>query len=457
MKLNHDEFVALLARAMESDEGEASKALGAWVESVVREAEESGSCYVEGLGTFRKKEDGSMDYQPAETLALEVNHKYAGLSPIEVSPPKPGLVDSADEETADTEGEPAAEEADEGDDPFGIAGYREEELPEEEPDARYGEKTDAEREDDREPADEFDREEEPEGEQELEPWEKEEREFEPEDEAGVDPEIEPEIDPEIEPEIDPEIEPEIDPEIEPDEESEPAFSESLQPEDTESSSRPFLLPRLSLSQRLKTRGGASKNRRSGKSEKLMWLIPVAALLIVAILLYFHFDGQRLSRVHIDDRPVVQNEIPVPAPREDREEEQVVQEFVPSPEPVEDVAPPPDVDVTPEPVEDVAADPADEVIRNMALPYGLRGPEDEVLIGAYTIVVHSLRNERKSEIEQRRLENQGYKATRWETVLPNGNTTYRVGVGQFKTVSDAERAIEELPEPFRSNNFIIRIR
>jgi hypothetical protein len=423
MKLNHDEFVALLAVALESDEKEASGALSAWVDAVTRETEEKGFCAVEGLGAFRRADDGLMEFQPDDVLALEVNYKFAGLRPIEVSPPasSPTLGAGGEEEEPGVEAGKSEQEIESGAEDVE---HREDEEPVFEPD-----------------------EVEPD---EVEPDEVEPDEVEP-DEVEPD-EVEPEWKPE--PEFEPEIEPE--PEYEPDTEPEPELAGSGM-EDEETSSRSFTLPKLSLSQKLKARSGASKNRRRSATDRLAWLIPVAAILIVAVLLYFHFDGQRLSRTHIDDRPIARQEVPVPAPRDDREQEPAGQEFVPSPDPVEDVAPPPDAGREPEMVNNVAADPADEVIRDLALPYGLKGPEDEVLIGAYTIVVHSLRNERKSEIEKQRLENQGFKATQWSAVLPNGNATYRVGIGQFKTVSDAERAIEDLPEPFRSNNFIIRIR
>ncbi len=503
MKLNHDEFTALLAKALDSDEKEASLALEAWVDAVVRETEENGSCDVTGLGTFRKGEDGSMILEPEQSLSLEVNHKFAGMSPIEVSPPTsvrpeaeedaaadadPGISDPQkpdreddkirdeddkirDEDEIpgetipeDTEQEiPASdtpeEPADEHD-PFGIKEYEEEGFPDDleeelEPGASFepdAESRSEEGKDEAEPEFESGRRPEyPEHEKDTD----DESQFEYDPEGTSDPDEEKlGFDSEFDDESDAERGDEGDPDREPDAERE---FEPVERDDYAASDKPFTLPKLSLSQRMKPSKGASKNQSRNKSAKIMWLIPIAALLIVALLLYFHFDGQRLSRTHLGDQAVVQDEIPVPIPEEENDEEQVVQEFVPSPDPAEEVAPPPDMDVRPEPVEDVATEPADEVIRDLALPYGLMGPEEEVLIGAYTIVVHSLRNERKSEIEKQRLENQGYKATRWSTVLPSGITTYRVGIGQFKSVSDAERAVEELPEPFRSNNFIIRIR
>ena len=446
MKLNHDEFVALLAKALDSDEKEASRSLETWVDAIVRETEENGSCDVTGLGTFRKGEDGSMIMDPEKSLSMEVNHKYAGMSPIEVSPPKSvqpkaGEEDDIPEETTpeetvaeDTEHDIMASDKQEEQggehDPFGIKEYEDKGSPDE-------------------------LEEESETGASIEPDPDDETQFQDDPEEPPEPDAEKgDFDYEFEDESDAERGDEEDRDREPEAEREFEPAES---DDTGSTSRPFAFPKLSLSQRVKPSRGASKNRSRYKSEKMMWLIPIAALLIVALLLYFHFDGQRLSRTHLGDQAVVQDEIPVPIPEEENDEDQVIQEFVPSPDPVEEVAPPPDRDMRPEPVEDVAAESVDDVIRDLALPYGLMGPEDEVLIGAYTIVVHSLRNERKSEIEKQRLENQGYKATRWSTVLSSGITTYRVGIGQFKSVSDAERAVEELPEPFRSNNFIIRIR
>jgi len=490
MRLNHDEFVALLAKALDSDEEDASRALEAWVDAVVHETEENGSCSVSGLGTFRKADDGSMILDPDTSLSMEVNYKYAGMSPIEVSPPKSVQPDADEDAASEAESETEADTEADIEAADAAPGISDPEKPDQEGDKpRDGEEVPEDKtpvEDTEQDIPESDAPEELPGEQDSFGIKEYEEEKLPDDlDEDKKPEAPPEQDPAEEPQLgydsgmttDPDEEKtdfdtdfddseqasdrgdEWDPDREPLAEEEPDAAEELEAaerDDAGASSRSSAFPKLSLSQRVKSSKGASKNRSRDKSEKIMWLIPIAALLIVAVLLYFHFDGQRLSRTHIGDRAVVQDEIPVPLPEEE-EEDQVIQEFVPSPDPVEEVAPPPDPDVTPEPVEDATTEPLDDRIRDLALPYGLMGPEDEVLIGAYTIVVHSLRNERKSEIEKQRLESQGYKATRWSAELPGGITTYRVGIGQFQTVSEAERAIEELPEPFRSNNFIIRIR
>lgn len=429
MKLNHDEFAALLARTLDIEESEASGKLQAWVDAVASETDEKGSCHIAGLGTFRKEVDGSMDFQPDDVLSLEVNHKFAGLSPIEISPSK-SAPEEPSEEAPGLEPESTGDEPEDVADPFGIADQPPvDQLHDSEMDA--------------------DTEEEPSGEPGFGAGADDDRKRDPEateSDEDQDPVEEHESGPE---EAETGLEDERMPGY--------VYGSETEPEEEPEAHKQFSLPKISLSQRVKPSGGAAKHRRRDRREILVWLVPVAAILVAALLLYFHFDGQRLDRRNLGDRPVVQEQVPVPVPDERKEDERPVQEFVPAPDPVDEVASPPDRDRVPVPVEDVGEAPADELIRDTALPYGLRGPEDEVLIGAYTIVVHSLRNERKSEIEKQRLENQGFKATRWAAVLPNGNTTYRVGIGQFSTVSDAERAVAELPEPFRSNNFIIRIR
>ncbi len=95
--------------------------------------------------------------------------------------------------------------------------------------------------------------------------------------------------------------------------------------------------------------------------------------------------------------------------------------------------------------------------NSASPYGLMGQEDQLLYGAYTIVLHSLEDADRAEDVQKELQQEGYKTTLWPAEIDQNQTNWRIGVGQFETVSDAMNASDELPEPYRSNNFIIRIR
>jgi len=90
-------------------------------------------------------------------------------------------------------------------------------------------------------------------------------------------------------------------------------------------------------------------------------------------------------------------------------------------------------------------------------YGLRGPEDDLLHGAYTIVLHSIDDRERALLEKSVLESENFKATLWQANVGGGRINWRIGVGQFQTVSNALSAIPDLPEPYREDHFIIKIR
>lgn len=88
-------------------------------------------------------------------------------------------------------------------------------------------------------------------------------------------------------------------------------------------------------------------------------------------------------------------------------------------------------------------------------YGLKGKVNGAIPNGYTIVVHSLRNREQAKVNRQALEEQGYRAVISRANV-QGVTYYRVGLGQFKTVQAAQKAINRIPEQFRSSNFIKRI-
>jgi hypothetical protein len=90
-------------------------------------------------------------------------------------------------------------------------------------------------------------------------------------------------------------------------------------------------------------------------------------------------------------------------------------------------------------------------------YGLRGPVDQLLVGSYTIVLHSIPDNDRARLEKSVLESENFKATLWPANVGGGRINWRIGVGQFETVSDALSAIPDLPEPFQRDHFIIKIK
>lgn len=102
-------------------------------------------------------------------------------------------------------------------------------------------------------------------------------------------------------------------------------------------------------------------------------------------------------------------------------------------------------------------PASQTATTESGSYGLLGPEEELLYGAYTIVLHSISNRDRALLEKSVLESKNYKATVWQANVGDGQLNWRIGVGQFETVSEALSAIPSLPDPYQEDHFIIKIR
>jgi len=88
-------------------------------------------------------------------------------------------------------------------------------------------------------------------------------------------------------------------------------------------------------------------------------------------------------------------------------------------------------------------------------YGLRGRADDRVSKGYTIVIHSLQDLQMAERRQQKLQKAGYRALVSKATV-NGTTYFRVGLGQFQSVADAQQAVDQIPEEYQDNNFIKRI-
>lgn len=97
----------------------------------------------------------------------------------------------------------------------------------------------------------------------------------------------------------------------------------------------------------------------------------------------------------------------------------------------------------------------EPINKQQNRYGLHGDPNRDLSNGYTIVVHSLRDQQKAEQNRQQLQEAGFRALISQAQV-QGTTYYRVGIGQFGTVDDAQQAIDDIPEQYRDSNFIKRI-
>lgn len=90
-------------------------------------------------------------------------------------------------------------------------------------------------------------------------------------------------------------------------------------------------------------------------------------------------------------------------------------------------------------------------------YGLHGKASNEIGDYYTIVVASFQDQDKAGLVSKRWKNRNYRVV----VAPghvHGQIWYRVGLGQFSSVSEAEHAVKELPNRLQDNqhHFIRRI-
>ena len=115
----------------------------------------------------------------------------------------------------------------------------------------------------------------------------------------------------------------------------------------------------------------------------------------------------------------------------------------------------------EPPEDIIpsdpAEPARETeVSNEDQPlYGLRGSVMEEANNGYSIVLHSFTEEENARNTAESLTQQGYRSIVSSRTVAD-RTMWRVSVGQFETLQDAQQATRNLPEPYNTQNFIHRI-
>lgn len=89
-------------------------------------------------------------------------------------------------------------------------------------------------------------------------------------------------------------------------------------------------------------------------------------------------------------------------------------------------------------------------------YGLHGEVNPSANDGYTIVVYSLKNGANARNIKGQIEADSYRALLKKVPNGNGETYWRVSIGQFETISDAQQAARELGQPYRDHHFIHRI-
>lgn len=88
-------------------------------------------------------------------------------------------------------------------------------------------------------------------------------------------------------------------------------------------------------------------------------------------------------------------------------------------------------------------------------FGLRGDTQPMDGRVFSIIVHSLPNRSEGNLQCNEIAALDLRCVVVEATA-NDQTTFRVGIGQFQTYAEAQRRVNDLPEPYRSRNFPARI-
>lgn len=88
-------------------------------------------------------------------------------------------------------------------------------------------------------------------------------------------------------------------------------------------------------------------------------------------------------------------------------------------------------------------------------YGLTGNWNGSVNNLYSIVVHSFYNQLRANEVASGFENDGYRTVVTERIV-NELEVWRVSIGQFQTIEEAQSSAAALPEPYNTEHFIQRI-
>jgi len=97
-----------------------------------------------------------------------------------------------------------------------------------------------------------------------------------------------------------------------------------------------------------------------------------------------------------------------------------------------------------------------VTMNSDVNFGLNGVEQAISGRVYSIIIHSLPSKVSAQQQCNEISSLNLRCLVREATGPQGRTTYRVGIGQFNSIESAESAIAQLPEPYKSRNFVARV-
>ncbi|TVR32342.1 MAG: hypothetical protein EA390_05305 [Balneolaceae bacterium] len=444
MKINKDKLIELLVDKTNMEKVEVEEQLQQLIQRIIDAAERGKALEIKEFGLFYFDENGDLTFDPSKELSTEINFKYAGMEPVELKPPRDSASDDAvaapdeKEEPTPKTAKPAQESKPESDtdeddeeldDIFGLDDMDEDDEevtagePEEEPVSKRPFET---------PADKVDREDDPfsgllgDASSKLSASEKG---FKEEPSDSDDDEVPPS--PSIK-----DSKKDSDAE-EPAGKSTKKVPEKSSPK-TPAKSSPKVPAKVETDPAVKAKKTAKpKTPSKPRRDPVMVVISVVLVFVLVAAAFFVIPGF-LEETEQVEAPV---ETPAeePLPPTEADATNVL-------EPVE-----PDEEITVE--EEQVEEPAPEETEQAR--YGLMGELVDDANDGFSIVLHSFRQEDVARQQAAQLASDGYRVlVSGRTV--QGQTAWRVSVGQFPTIAEAQERAGDLPSPYNTDNFIQRI-
>ncbi len=486
MKINRAKLIELLVDKTGMDADEIESQLKQLIDRILDAAERGKALEVKEFGMFYFDENGDLKFDPSDELSTEINFKYAGMEPVELKPARDQDSDaqandlSYEEEADDTEDEPASSTGSDMDEIFGfnVEDQEEDEGPIED---------DAEGPDGGaliSPPDKVDRDIDPfsgllgdastkmkgsdAGDEKDEDADKDDpfsfisEEYE-ESEEDKEKEEEMESTPTMGVEEDEDLESEPvfaldDEEMDLDDDFEDDDSDDLSkifddpeprpepvPEISESDEEPVPEPEVVAAKATESKRESKSKVSKDKSEQrdpITMVISIGLIIILIVIGFLVipslFESEDSGTEVVTDPPEEQVES-LPGEQEESSPEETQEDVTPA-EPEQETEVTEEEPVQPEPEQPV---------------YGLMGDLVEEANDGYSVVLHSMQSEVRARSEAADLASDGYRVL-VSPRLVQGSTVWRVSVGQFPTISEAQQAAAELPSPYSTNNFIQRI-
>jgi len=426
MKIDKQKLIDLLAEKTAMDPKEIETQLNQLVARIQDAADKGKALDIKGFGMFYLSESGDLKFDPSEELQTEVNYKYTGMEPVEIKKPR---------ESADSSSQLSAENKPES---------SEVEQDQDKVDNRDLKKAESKSEQDKIDSEAAAKQEE----EEIEP-------------SGKDVEKKDQTEKKSEEAYDPfagfdhgfvktdddsgSEDKESKKEPKPDE---PVSDEK--PADVQGKSektvadKPKAVPEIGAKSEKKTYNRPEKKKRNPVSIIIAAIVGILVIVIGIIV---------ASELGIFGSSVAPQEFaqdqsqPVSPPADSPDAGTETDSDL-------DTEPDPEEQVEPQDAPGAQEQPELTPIEEGEVPsFGLYGTPLSIDGRYYSIILHSIRSENRADEIREELQDQGYRAVISSVNSEEYGTMWRIGIGQFESISNAQDAASELPQNYRDNHFI----